>query len=148
MARRGTTSLIVLTLAGLTASGCQSQPGVEGRWELVTLSTPDREVVAGDADSLGQVAVLDLADGEITGYGGCNTLAGTYEYAEGRLLFGDVWMTLAGCFDISRYVEPALQSLFGGGVEVEFDDDQTMVWVGGETTITLRPTLRGFPRPG
>jgi putative lipoprotein len=115
------TRLILGALVGVDLLACQqkrSSPGADSaatplagtEWTLVTLSGQP----AGSGNG-GKPATLTLTtpDDRVSGFAGCNRLAGTYQAAGDSLKFGPLILTRMACpsgMDLEQHFAAALDS--------------------------------------
>lgn len=100
--RRFAVSLLAAVAVALVSAGCGSgrvagspQPPLIGhKWVVTMIVTPAgmAPVPAGT-----RAYLLFSAGAKVTGFSGCNSLAGRYAAARGKITFSAVTMTLVGC---------------------------------------------------
>ncbi len=142
---------------GVTGPGVASRADgdpLEGTWVL-TSYTFEGETRILDEQALATrnrvPAWIEITAAGFLGYTGCNTIAPSPRPVldGGRLVFGEIVVTAAGCLDETP--EPAvLAALWSGpdGIIVSIDGD-TMTWATGTATLTFeRRDRRPSPQPG
>jgi heat shock protein HslJ len=99
--------------------------GVEGEWAVTGVNTGD----AVESSALTEALSLQLADGAVTGHGGCNGFSGRYRVEGSTIDIGDdLARTLIGCDDAVTALEEAYLAALGQATTFELDGD----------TLTLR----------
>jgi len=78
--------------------------------------------VAGRTTVSGNEPTLEFDATRVTGSGGCNQFGGEYTFADGRLAFGEMPMTLIGCEEPISTIEGEFLKVLQGGVTVSVDD--------------------------
>jgi heat shock protein HslJ len=117
------TALVAL-LAGVLvacAGGAASPSGAAG---IPTLAGTSWKAVsvAGRTTVSGSEPTLAFDATKVTGSGGCNQFGGEYTFADGKLTFGEMPMTLIGCEEPISTIEGEFLKVLQGGVTVSVDD--------------------------
>ncbi len=72
------------------------------QWTLVLFGTPDSETPVVE----GSIITIEFsADGTMGGSSGCNSYGGSYQVADGMIVFGEIVSTLMACADESVMVQ-------------------------------------------
>jgi len=79
---------------------------------------------------------------KVTGSGGCNQFGGDYTYADGKLRFGEMPMTLMGCEEPIGSIEGDFMKLLAGGVTIRVDDGGQILLEGPAGQALLVPAAR------
>jgi heat shock protein HslJ len=105
-------------------------------WRAITVS--------GAAPVAGREPTLLFADGaQVNGNTGCNSFFGGYAYAEGRITFRNVGMTLMGCDDAVGSVEAAFTKALNAATSASIDDGGRLLLSGPGGEILLAPLPPG-----
>jgi heat shock protein HslJ len=128
--KRSSAALGVILLASCTASP-EDPPraALEGRdWRLVSLRGQDEEALA----RLPHAVTLRFEGGRVQGFGGCNTLAGSYGVEGDRVTLGTLAGTLMACAPAVMAVETALKEALAGTLRFEVAGDRLTLASGSD----------------
>ena len=114
--------------------------GVDGVWQVVEVDRQPAE----DGVNMAGLAYLEIANGEINGYLGCNDGGGRIEVSETTILISDFFRTAAGCIPESLMtVEDALwAAIVAGPATYAIPTANQMIWqAGGREVVFERRRL-------
>lgn len=123
-----------------TDAGSDPAPRDNGAPVAATLTdqTFDSTQVQGHDLVPGTTLRLGFEDGTMSVHGGCNTMSGPYDVADGRLAWtGDPASTLMGCPAALSEQDAWLGELFRDGVDAALDGDELVLTAG---TVVIRLT--------
>jgi heat shock protein HslJ len=106
------------------------------RWRVESIITGDAVASAPQ----GEAYLAFAADGQVSGYTGCNQLHGTYQAADATVTFGQMSLTKKACFGAAAALETAVTALFDGRpVSYRIEADQmTLTLPDGTGGLQLR----------
>ena len=136
--------LIALVLVAVTAcsSGGAARPSTD-RVPASLAGTSWKAVsVGGRSTVVDRPPTLTFDAAKVSGSGGCNQFGGDYAYADGRITFGELPMTLIGCDEPIGSLESEFLKVLGGGVTVTMDDAGQLLIEGPGGQALLVPLLR------
>lgn len=139
-----TALLLVLLLAALAAcsSAGSASPSTDPVPDTLAGTSWRAVSVGGRSTVVGREPRLAFEATKVTGSGGCNQFGGDYTYADGRLSFGELPMTLMGCDEPIGSIEGDFLKLLGGGVTVTVDDGGQLLLEGPAGQALLVPAPR------
>ena len=93
--------------------------GFEGAWQAVT--------VAGQPVVVGHEPTATFRGTEVTGTTGCNSYGGSYTYADGKIAFGPLRMTLMACIGPIGEVEGRFTQAMSGATTATTDAEGRLI---------------------
>ncbi len=114
----------------------------EGRdWRLVSLRGQDAQALA----RLPHAASVRFEGGRLQGFGGCNTLAGSYGVEGDRVTLGALAGTLMACAPPLMAVETAFKEALAGTLRFEVAEDR--LTLASESDVEPRLVFEAAPAP-
>ena len=135
--------LLAALLASLLAVACSSagsSPSTDSLPASLAGTAWKAVSVVGQSTVAGREPTIAFEATKVSGSGGCNQFGGEYTYADGRLTFGEMPMTLMGCEEPISTIETAFMHVLAGGVTVELDDGNQLLIEGPGGQALLVPT--------
>jgi heat shock protein HslJ len=146
-----TRALLALALLAALAPGCEADgrtgpspdapreaagfgppgPGPAGAWLLVEGTGPDGEIPTVE----GRRSILVIEDGALGGHAACNGFGGGRIHGE-RMRFGQLEMTLIGCWGSAGALEEAYLTAVQNGDRIRREGDR-LVLTGPSTRLTF-----------
>jgi heat shock protein HslJ len=133
---------LLLLLVTACSSGGAGSPSPEPVPDTLAGTAWKAVSVGGRATVAGREPKLAFDANKVTGSGGCNQFGGDYTYADVKLTFGEMPMTLMGCEEPIGSIESAFVKLLGGGVTVRVDDGGQILLEGPAGQPLLVPAAR------
>ena len=114
-------------------------PPLEGTWQLVEL---DGEAVPPGGAGREPHLVFDTKEARVSGSGGCNRLAGSFELSGEDLRFGPMAVTKMACADDVMRREDAFLRALGSVTRHELDGATLAVLAGERVVARLTQQLQ------
>lgn len=139
-----TALLLALVLVGLAAcsSGGSASPSTDPVPASLAGTSWKAVSVGGRSTVVDRPPTLTFEATKVSGSGGCNQFGGDYTYADGKITFGELPMTLMGCDEPIGSLESEFLKVLGGGVTVSMDDAGQLLIEGPGGQALLVPLLR------
>lgn len=117
------------------------------QWNLISFRSPDGEQPLANTSMI----TLMLADGQVGGFGGCNSYGGTYQLNGNNISMGEITRTLKACADaqLTEQEERYIQALESAG-QYELSGNQLVITYNngtGSLIFELLPAGPGTPTP-
>ncbi len=93
--------------------------GIEGSWQAVT--------VAGQPVVAGHEPTATFRGTEVNGTTGCNSYGGAYDYADGKITFSPMRMTMMACIGPIGDVEGLFTQAMSGATTATTDADGRLI---------------------
>ena len=106
--------------------------GIEGSWQAVT--------VAGEAVVAGHEPTATFLATEVSGTTGCNSYGGSYTYLDGRIVIGEMRMTLMACIGPIGDVESRFTQAMSEATAAAVDVEGRLVIEGSSGSVVFVPT--------
>jgi heat shock protein HslJ len=141
-----TPAALVLALLVAAVAACSSGGSASPSTDPVpvTLAGTSWKAVSvgGRSTVVDRPPTLTFEATKVSGSGGRNQFGGDYSYADGRITFGQLPMTLMGCDEPIGSIESDFLKVLGGGVTVSMDDAGQLLVEGPGGQALLVPLLR------
>ena len=134
-------ALLLVVIAACSSGGAAS-PSTDSVPSTLAGTSWKAVSVGGRSTVVDRPPTLTFDATNVSGSGGCNQFSGDYTYADGRITFGELPMTLIGCDEPIGSLESEFLEVLGGGVTVTMDDAGQLLIEGPGGQALLVPLLR------